>query len=63
LQCRKFETTGILSSHVLKVFEANDIKVVLEKYILKRWTKEGRSGIIQDVRGKEIEEDPKLSST
>ena len=34
---KRFETTSILCSHALKVFEANDIKVVPEKYILKRW--------------------------
>ena len=47
----------------MKVFEANDIKVVPEKYILKRWTREGRSGTIHDFRGREVEEDPRLSST
>ena len=61
--CRKFETTGLLCSHALKVFEANDIKVVPNKYILKRWTREGRNDIVHDVRGKEVEEDLKLSST
>ena len=61
--CRKFETTGLLCSHALKVFEANDIKIVPDKYILKRWTREGCCGIVYDVKGKEVEGDPKLSST
>ncbi|XP_004490690.1 protein FAR1-RELATED SEQUENCE 5-like [Cicer arietinum] len=61
--CRKFETFGILCSHVLKVFEANDVKVIPEKYILRRWTREARCGIVHDFRGKEVEGDPKLSRT
>ncbi|RDX92338.1 hypothetical protein CR513_25550, partial [Mucuna pruriens] len=63
LYMARCETTDILCSHALKVFETNDVKVVLKKYILKRWTKEGRGGIIHDIRGKEVEEDPRLSST
>nr|KYP48164.1 Protein FAR1-RELATED SEQUENCE 5 [Cajanus cajan] len=61
--CRKFETFGILCSHALKVFETNDVKVIPEKYIIKRWTREARNGIVHDVRGKEVEGDPILSST
>nr|XP_027191115.1 protein FAR-RED IMPAIRED RESPONSE 1-like [Cicer arietinum] len=61
--CRKFETFGILCSHALKVFEANDVKVIPEKYILRRWAREARCGIVHDFRGKEVEGDPKLSRT
>ena len=61
--CRKFETFGILCSHALKVIEANDVKAIPEKYILRRWTREARSGVVQDVRGKKVEEYPKLSRT
>ncbi|XP_058774984.1 protein FAR1-RELATED SEQUENCE 12-like [Vicia villosa] len=61
--CRKFETFGILCSHALKVFEANDVKVVPDEYILRRWTLEARCGVVQDLRGKEVEGDPKLSIT
>jgi zinc finger SWIM domain-containing protein 3 len=59
--CRKFETFGILCCHALKVFEANDVKLVPEKYILKRWTKDARSGIIHDIHANEVVENPKLS--
>ncbi|PNX83968.1 FAR1-related protein [Trifolium pratense] len=61
--CKKFDTFGILCSHALKVFEANDVKVVPEKYILTRWTREARYGIVKDSRGNEVEGDPKLSRT
>jgi hypothetical protein len=43
------------------VFEANDVKLVPEKYILKRWTKDARSGIIYDIHANEVVENPKLS--
>ncbi|RHN75693.1 putative transcription factor FAR family [Medicago truncatula] len=59
--CRKFDTFGILCSHALKVFELNDVKVIPDNYILKRWTREARFGVVQDFRGKEVEGDPNLS--
>jgi uncharacterized protein YaaR (DUF327 family) len=58
--CKKFEKHGILCSHALKSLDMMNIKLIPEAYILKRWTKEARSGIVQDNRGKEIVEDPKL---
>ncbi|XP_027362527.1 protein FAR-RED IMPAIRED RESPONSE 1-like [Abrus precatorius] len=61
--CKKFEIFGILCCHALKVFETNDVKIILDKYILKRWTTHGRSGIIHNVKGTEVEGDPKLSTT
>ncbi|XP_027343015.1 protein FAR1-RELATED SEQUENCE 5-like [Abrus precatorius] len=61
--CKKFETFGILCCHASKVFEANDVKVIPDKYILKRWTTQGRSEIIHNVKGKEVKGDPKLSTT
>ncbi|XP_027368138.1 protein FAR-RED IMPAIRED RESPONSE 1-like [Abrus precatorius] len=61
--CKKFETMGILCCHALKVFEANDVKAIPDKYILKRWTKEGHCGIIHNVKGIQVEEDHILSTT
>ena len=61
--CRKFEAFGILCCHALKVFGAMEIKLMPSQYVLKRWTKEARSGIIHDVRGREVEGDPKLATT
>ncbi|XP_027332720.1 protein FAR-RED IMPAIRED RESPONSE 1-like [Abrus precatorius] len=60
--CKKFETFGMLCSHALKVFEANDVKAIPKKYILKRWTKEGRSGIINNFIRREIEGDSKVAT-
>ncbi|KAI4356208.1 hypothetical protein L6164_000248 [Bauhinia variegata] len=63
LSCRKFETIEILCCHALKVFEANDVKFVPDQYILNRWTRHARNGIIHDMKGNKVVEDPKLSST
>ena len=59
--CRKFDTFGILCSHASKVFEFNDVKVIPDNYILRRWTRDARCGIVQDFRGKKVESYPKLS--
>ncbi|GAU35628.1 hypothetical protein TSUD_30460 [Trifolium subterraneum] len=61
--CRKFETFGILCCHALKVYDTNDVKLIPDEYILKRWTREARDGVIIDIRGNEVVGDPKLSST
>lgn len=53
--CRKFETFDMLCSHALKVFDV--------RYILRRWTRETRCGIMQYFRGKEVEGDQVLSKT
>jgi len=37
-----------------------NIKLLPERYILKRWTRDARSGIVQDMHGKDIMENPKL---
>lgn len=61
--CRKFETFGVLCCHALKVFDANDVKAIPNQYILKRWTRDARNGVIYDLNRNEVIEDPKLSST
>jgi len=39
-----------------------NIKSLPEQYILKRWTREERSGTVQDNHGRNIIEDPKLDN-
>ena len=57
--CRKFETHGILCSHALKVLDAMNIKLIPSHYILKRWTREARSGSNRDWKGHHIDLDIK----
>ncbi|KAL8501471.1 hypothetical protein ACS0TY_020848 [Phlomoides rotata] len=61
--CRKFEMIGLLCCHAVKVYDVMDVKKLPEHYILKRWTREARSGVVHNYMGSEVEEDPKLQST
>ncbi|XP_021729163.1 protein FAR-RED ELONGATED HYPOCOTYL 3-like [Chenopodium quinoa] len=61
--CKMFERLGLLCSHALKVLDTMNIKLVPEKYILKRWTKESRSEFVEDISGRAILEDPRLDAT
>jgi zinc finger SWIM domain-containing protein 3 len=61
--CRKFERCGILCGHALKILDVMNIKVLPEKYILKRWTKNARNEIVQDFNGHEIIIDTNLEVT
>ncbi|KAK2429529.1 protein FAR1-RELATED SEQUENCE [Trifolium repens] len=58
--CRLFQFIGILCCHALRVLNHLNIIVIPQKYILKRWTKQARSGCVLDSKGQIIKEDPKL---
>ncbi|KAG7986751.1 hypothetical protein I3843_03G097700 [Carya illinoinensis] len=58
--CMKFEYVGFPCSHALKVLDHQNIKIIPSRYILKRWTKDGRSGIVKDCDNFTIEDNPKL---
>ncbi|XP_042505484.1 protein FAR1-RELATED SEQUENCE 5-like [Macadamia integrifolia] len=45
--CKKFETFGILCCHALKIFDVLDIKFIPANYVLRRWTRGGRSMIVK----------------
>jgi zinc finger SWIM domain-containing protein 3 len=47
----------------LKGLDLVNIKYLPELYILKWWTRDERSGIVQDMNGREIVENPKLDAT
>jgi hypothetical protein len=40
-----------------------NMKVLLEHYILKRWTHEARCGVVQDNRRNNVIENPKIDAT
>ncbi|KAI8537445.1 hypothetical protein RHMOL_Rhmol09G0024400 [Rhododendron molle] len=54
---------GILCSHALKVLDVMDIKLIPERYIQKRWTRDTKAGIVKDFKGREVEGDNKLKVT
>ncbi|XP_020590930.1 protein FAR1-RELATED SEQUENCE 5-like isoform X2 [Phalaenopsis equestris] len=46
--CKKFESTGILCMHALKVLNNNNILHLPRHYIMKRWTKYANDGIANE---------------
>ncbi|XP_027067800.1 protein FAR1-RELATED SEQUENCE 5-like [Coffea arabica] len=46
--CRKFEFSGILCSHSLKVLNVRNIMKIPSQYIIKRWTSKAKAGYITD---------------
>ncbi|KAK4589795.1 hypothetical protein RGQ29_020397 [Quercus rubra] len=42
--CRKFESFGILCRHGLKVLNVLDIKLIPNRYIMKRWRRDAKDG-------------------
>lgn len=54
--CSKFDCAGILCRHVLAVFLVTGVILLPEQYILKRWTRKAKSGLIlEDGRGVEFQ--------
>ena len=51
---------SILCGHTIKILDLMNIKSLPAQYILKRWTREARSGTVQDNQGRNIIENPKL---
>ncbi|KAJ4791674.1 Protein FAR1-RELATED SEQUENCE 5 [Rhynchospora pubera] len=51
--CRKYEFMGIQCCHVLKVLDFKNIKELPQKYFLKRWSKDAKSGDSQGNRSQD----------
>ncbi|KAM7462991.1 hypothetical protein LguiA_031112 [Lonicera macranthoides] len=47
--CKMFEFEGVLCRHALKVFQMMNIRELPSRYILHRWTKNAKYGILRDV--------------
>jgi zinc finger SWIM domain-containing protein 3 len=60
--CRQFDRIGILCGHALKVLDLMNIKSLPPHYVLKRWTREARSGTVQDNEGRNIIENPNMDA-
>ncbi|KAK3219323.1 hypothetical protein Dsin_013293 [Dipteronia sinensis] len=55
--CKKYESVGILCVHALKVLNMKNIFHIPPQYILKRWTKSAKDGVVvvEDVQESEGE--------
>ncbi|CAL2228662.1 unnamed protein product [Prunus armeniaca] len=60
--CKRFEFVGIICKHILALFRRDQIEYMLDKYILKRWKKTAKFGLVSDANGNEIKDsaDPGL---
>lgn len=47
--CKLFEFEGVLCRHALKVFQIMNIRELPSRYILHRWTKNAKYGILRDI--------------
>ena len=58
--CKKFEFSGILCSHALKVLSSRNMVNIPAMYILKRWTKHATTGSDRAISHHVTHEDPKI---
>ena len=61
--CQIFEFSSYLCRHILKIFIVVDVQSLPEQYILKRWTKDAKSGNLVAKEGGTIQVDYEKSMT
>lgn len=49
--CQMFEFSGLLCRHILTVFRVTNVLTLPSRYVLKRWTRNARSGVILEDCG------------
>ncbi|XP_020270897.1 protein FAR1-RELATED SEQUENCE 5-like [Asparagus officinalis] len=52
--CKKFESAGIVCTHIISYLMKFDAEILPDKYILLRWTKSAKSGTVHDDNGMQI---------
>ncbi|KAF6177005.1 hypothetical protein GIB67_027805 [Kingdonia uniflora] len=57
--CKKFEFTGILCRHIIKLLYHRNIHEIPIQFIIKRWTRGAKSKIVRDQGGNPILADPR----
>ncbi|OMP05757.1 Zinc finger, PMZ-type [Corchorus olitorius] len=61
--CQMFENSGIICRHILAVFRAKNVLTLPSQYVLKRWTRNARSGAVLEERAPELPNNSQESST
>ncbi|KAL6272721.1 hypothetical protein ACE6H2_000236 [Prunus campanulata] len=54
--CRGFEFRGIPCRHIISFLRMQQVAYLPEKYILKRWMKSAKAGVVFDKDGKEVKD-------
>ncbi|XP_021834641.1 protein FAR1-RELATED SEQUENCE 5-like [Prunus avium] len=52
--CKRFEFVGIICKHIQALFRRDQIEYMPDKYILNRWKKTAKAGLVSDANGNEI---------
>ncbi|XP_050230035.1 protein FAR1-RELATED SEQUENCE 9 isoform X2 [Mercurialis annua] len=52
--CQMFEYKGIICRHVLAVFRAKNVLTLPTQYVLKRWTRNAKTGTVFDERASQL---------
>ncbi|KAI5432522.1 protein FAR1-RELATED SEQUENCE 9 [Lathyrus oleraceus] len=52
--CQMFEYSGIICRHVLAVFRAKNVLTLPPYYVLKRWTRNAKTGVLLDERASQL---------
>nr|KJB26153.1 hypothetical protein B456_004G227400 [Gossypium raimondii] len=60
--CQMFEYSGILCRHILTVFTVTNVLTLPPHYILKRWTRNAKSGVGTDECGGDLHGQESLTS-
>ena len=61
--CQMFEYSGIVCRHILAVFRAKNLLTLPSQYILKRWTRNAKSGAVLDEHVSEMTNSSRESLT
>ncbi|KAG0500739.1 hypothetical protein HPP92_000811 [Vanilla planifolia] len=60
--CKKFEFVGIQCCHALRVLDCRNVKELRLQFLLKRWRKDAKSGLIRVDHSFPLQNDPKSLS-
>ncbi|KAF5727098.1 hypothetical protein HS088_TW22G00785 [Tripterygium wilfordii] len=61
--CQMFEYVGIICRHILAVFRAKNVLTLPSQYVLKRWTRNAKSGAVLDEHASELQNNSRESVT
>ncbi|XP_004491653.1 protein FAR1-RELATED SEQUENCE 9 isoform X2 [Cicer arietinum] len=61
--CQLFEYSGIICRHILAVFRAKNVLTLPSHYVLKRWTRNAKTGVLLDEHSSELPSSSRESTT